>query len=89
MGPGMGFVIPNSDGTVDAVFVAEFNPVGSECTGRFKNCTGSFIMYASSTQLFVPYFGTLFPPGTQPPPPQPEYFLHYSWVGEGTLTFAN
>ena len=75
LGPGMGFATPLPDGTVNAVFLAEFNPVGSECTGRFANASGSFLMLAFSTKSFVPANSP--GPGTR---------LQYSWVGSGTLT---
>ena len=38
--PGEVTLTPNSDGSFIAEFVAEFNPVPSQCTGRFAKVTG-------------------------------------------------
>lgn len=72
--PGEVTLYPLSNGSVVAVFVAEFNPVPAKCTGRFAKVTGgSFIMVAISGPFF------LLPTHTTP--------FAYSWRGEGTLTF--
>jgi hypothetical protein len=72
--PGEVTLIPNSDGSFSALFVAEFNPVPSQSTGRFAKVTGgSFVMIAQSSPFFL--FGTASTP------------FSYTWEGEGTLTF--
>jgi hypothetical protein len=66
---------PVGDGSFTAVFVAEFNPVPSKCTGRFAKVTaGSFIMIAKSEPFFL--LGTTTTP------------FAYTWQGSGTITFA-
>jgi hypothetical protein len=75
--PGQVTLFPNSDGSFSAVFVAEFNPVLSDCTGRFAKVTGgSLIMIAISEPFFIP-IGS---PNTTP--------FAYTWSGEGTLTYG-
>jgi hypothetical protein len=70
--PGQVTLYPTPEGLVVAVWVAEFNPVLAQCTGRFaKLIGGSFIMVAV-TEPFV--LGAFDPVG-------------YVWAGEGTLTF--
>jgi hypothetical protein len=65
---------PLSDGSFIAVFVAEFNPVPSKCTGRFAKVTGgSFLMVALSEPFF------LLETSTTP--------FAYSWQGSGSLAF--
>ncbi len=65
-------VFPNGDGRFDAVFVAEFNPIMSECTGRFADVVdSSFLMIAVSD----PFELTLDENGFTPP-------FHYTWGGE-------
>jgi hypothetical protein len=72
--PGEVTLTPHSDGSFSAVFVAEFNPVPSQCTGRFAKLTaGSFLMIAKSSPFFL--LGTVSSPFT------------YTWEGQGTLTF--
>lgn len=57
---------------VEALWIAEFVPQPSLCTGRFVGVTGSWIMYAESEPFVL---------GS----PEP---VHFSWEGEGKLTFA-
>lgn len=57
---------------VEALFIAEFVPQPSLCTGRFAGITGSWIMYAQSEPFVL---------GSDDP-------VYYSWEGEGKLTFA-
>ena len=65
-------LIPQADGKIVAVFVAEFNPLLSKCTGRFtKVVGGSFIMVAV-TEPFV--LGATDP-------------VAYEWSGDGTIEF--
>lgn len=60
------------NGMVTAVWVAEFNPVLAQCTGRFaKLVGGSFLMIAESEPFVL---GAMDPVG-------------YSWTGNGTLKF--
>lgn len=60
------------NGMVSAVWVAEFNPVPAQCTGRFaKVIGGSFLMIAESEPFVL---GAMDPVG-------------YSWTGKGTLHF--
>jgi hypothetical protein len=71
--PGQVTLYPVDATHVFGVWVAEFNPVPSLCTGRFaKVISGSFIMVAT-TDPFVP--GATDPVG-------------YSWSGEGTITYS-
>ena len=73
--PGEVTLVPNSDGSLTAYFVAEFNPDLPNCTGRFAKLTGgSLIMYAVSEPFFIV--------GTSTTP------FNYSWFGSGTLTFG-
>lgn len=68
-------LVPDSDGSFTAYFVAEFNPDLPNCTGRFAKLTGgSFIMYAVSEPFFI--LGK----STTP--------FKYTWFGSGTLTFG-
>jgi hypothetical protein len=74
--PGQVTLVPNSDGSFTAYFVAEFNPDLPNCTGRFAKLTGgSFIMYAVSDPFFI------VGPMTTP--------FNYTWHGSGTLTFGS
>jgi hypothetical protein len=70
-------VYPTDDGQVYVVFVAEFNPIPSECTGRFaKVVDGSFIMVAVSE----PFDLVLDAEGFTPK-------FNYEWDGKGWLKF--
>lgn len=72
--PGEVTLTPHSDGSFSAVFVAEFNPVPSQCTGRFAKVTGGgFLMIAKSSPFFLV--------GTNSTP------FFYTWEGNGTLVF--
>ncbi|MDP9179754.1 MAG: hypothetical protein M3O61_18950, partial [Gemmatimonadota bacterium] len=55
-----------------AVWWAEFTPVNSASTGRFRNVSGSFFMLAISEPFVLT--------STDP--------IAYSWSGEGRLTFG-
>jgi hypothetical protein len=73
--PGQVTLVPNSDGSFTAYFVAEFNPDLANCTGRFAKLKGgSLIMYAASDPFFIV--------GTSTTP------FNYTWSGSGTLTFG-
>jgi hypothetical protein len=73
-GPGQVTLYPAADGSFTAVFVAEFNPVPADSTGRFAKVTeGSLIMIAISEPFFIT--------GATTTP------FEYTWSGEGTLTF--
>jgi hypothetical protein len=73
--PGQVTLYPVGDGSFIAVFVAEFNPVPSQSTGRFASVTGgSLIMVATSDPFFI--LGATTTP------------FAYTWEGEGTLTFG-
>lgn len=72
-GPGEVTLYPADGGLFVAVWVAEFNPVAAECTGRFaKIVGGSFIMTATTEPFELGAFDPVI----------------YSWEGEGTLTFS-
>jgi hypothetical protein len=72
--PGEVNLCPVGDGSFFAIFVAEFNPVPTKCTGRFAKVTGgSLIMVAISEPFFLL--------GTETTP------FAYSWQGDGSLTF--
>jgi hypothetical protein len=64
---------PVDGGLFVGVFVAEFNPVPSICTGRFANVTSGSSIMVATTDPFV--LGAMDPVG-------------YSWHGEGTLTYS-
>src|SRR5207302_2245250 len=51
--PGEVTLFPLAGGTVRAVFVAEFNPVISMCTGRFSKVTGGSFIMVAVTEPFV------------------------------------
>ena len=73
--PGQLTLYPHSDGSFSAVFVAEFNPIPSQCTGRFAKITsGSFLMIAVSEPFF--FLETTTTP------------FAYAWAGEGSLTYG-
>ncbi|MEX1027186.1 MAG: hypothetical protein WD049_04165 [Candidatus Paceibacterota bacterium] len=57
---------------VEALWIAEFVPQPSLCTGRFAGVTGSWIMYAESEPFVL---------GSDDP-------VRYSWEGKGKLTFV-
>jgi hypothetical protein len=68
---------PAGEGMVYVVFIAEFNPIPSECTGHFQDVmNGSFIMVATSE----PFLLELNEDGFTPP-------FDYTWVGQGWLEF--
>jgi hypothetical protein len=70
-------LIPVGGGMVQAVFLAEFNPIPSLCTGRFANVVdGSLIMLAVSE----PFALVLDEDGYSPP-------FNYTWQGSGWLEF--
>jgi hypothetical protein len=75
---GFYFAIPSAvPGKFVIVFVAEFNPILAECTGRFAALTGGgFTMLAMTEPIDL----VLDQNGFTPP-------FALSWVGEGTLTF--
>ncbi len=82
--PGTVMVIPvGNQGMFKTVWLAEFNPVPSACTGKFANVIrGSFMMRAESEPFFfgVTPGGNLFIPGG----------TSYSWEGRnGWIEFAN
>jgi hypothetical protein len=65
------------EGMVYVVFVAEFNPIVAQCTGRFQNViAGSFLMVAMTD----PFPLQLNEQGFTPP-------FRYSWEGSGWLEF--
>lgn len=57
---------------VDAFWIAEFVVQPELCTGRFAGVTGSWIMYARTTEPFIL--------GSNDP-------VYYGWQGEGKLQF--
>jgi hypothetical protein len=66
-----------SGGKVYAVFIAEFNPILAQCTGRFQDVIdGSFIMVATSE----PFTLVLDEDGFTPP-------FDYTWEGQGWIEF--
>jgi hypothetical protein len=65
-------------GEVYVVFIAEFNPIPAQCTGRFRKVIdGSFIMVA----VTAPFVLTINEDGFTPP-------FDYTWAGAGWLEFA-
>jgi hypothetical protein len=54
-----------------ALFVAEFVPYDSLCTGKFEGVSGSWIMYAQTAPFLL---------GSTDP-------VFYTWEGSGALTF--
>jgi hypothetical protein len=71
-GPGQVELFPAGNGTVVAVFVAEFNPVPELSTGRFARVVGGGFIMTAVTEPFV--LGATDPVG-------------YTWSGAGTLEF--
>jgi hypothetical protein len=70
-------VFPAAGGKVFVKFVAEFNPVKGQCTGRLRNVVdGSFVMIAVSE----PFELSLDAEGFTPP-------FRYTWEGSGWLEF--
>ncbi len=72
--PGTFVLTPVTDGSdfmFTAAWIAEFVPVSSECTGKFKGVSGSWIMYAYSAPFLL---------GSSDP-------IVYWWEGEGSLNF--
>ncbi len=70
--PGTFQLFPVGDGTFVAFWIAEFVPVVSQCTGKFKGVKGGWIMYAMSEPFEL---------GSTEP-------TAYFWQGEGKLQFA-
>jgi hypothetical protein len=65
------------DGNVQVVFIAEFNPILDQCTGRFKDIVdGSFLMVAVSE----PFPLQIDANGFTPP-------FGFTWEGEGWIEF--
>jgi hypothetical protein len=60
-----------SQGMFVAMWLAEFVPVTSECTGKFAGVTGGWTMLAMSAPFVL---------GSSDP-------LEYGWIGQGSLTF--
>jgi hypothetical protein len=71
--PGTFELVPTAEpGVYVAFWVAEFVPVDSLCTGKFKGVTGSWTMYAMSAPFVL---------GSEDP-------IAYVWEGRGKLNFA-
>ncbi len=69
---------PVNGGKSVVLFVAEFNPIPSQCTGRFKNIVdGSFLMLAETK----PFVLTVDPVTGFTPP------FDYAWEGLGWLEY--
>lgn len=58
-------------GTYVALWIADFVPLGDQCTGEFAGVSGSWVMYAVSAPFQL---------GSSDP-------LYYAWQGSGLLTF--
>lgn len=58
-------------GTYVALWIADFVPLGDQCTGQFAGVSGSWVMYAVSAPFEL---------GSSEP-------LYYAWQGQGSLTF--
>jgi hypothetical protein len=71
-GPGIVQLFPADDGKVVAVWVAEFNPVPDECTGRFQKVIGGSFIMTAVTEPFV--FGSSDP-------------VAYTWSGDGSIEY--
>jgi hypothetical protein len=65
-------------GNITVVFIAEFNPVPAQCTGRFRHVTGGSFLMVAVTDPFPLQINS---DGFTPP-------FKYSWAGEGTLQFG-
>jgi hypothetical protein len=73
--PGQFQIYPAGDGKVVVVFVAEFNPIPSQCTGRFRNVIdGSFVMTATTE----PFALEVNDEGYTTP-------FNYTWSGSGWI----
>ena len=64
-------VLEDGSLVVEALWIAEFVPVSTACTGKFAGVTGSWIMYAHSEPFVL---------GSDDP-------VGYWWEGNGSLTF--
>jgi hypothetical protein len=72
-------LFPAGAGMVYAVFIAEFNPIPAQCTGRFKGViAGSFIMVATTE----PFALEVDEDGFTPP-------FDYTWEGQGWIKFGS
>jgi len=70
-------IVPVGGGNIIVVFLAEFNPVPSKSTGRFRRVAdGSLIMLA----VTEPFPFLLDEDGFSPP-------FDYSWIGKGWIRF--
>jgi hypothetical protein len=76
-GAGTYQVYPVDATNVYIVFVAEFNPVPSNCTGNFKNVVGGSLVMVAVTE---PFPLSIDADGFTPP-------FNYAWKGEGSLQF--
>jgi hypothetical protein len=75
--PGTYQAFPAGGNKVYVAFMAEFNPIPSECTGRFKTVVdGSFLMTAASD----PFELSIDANGFTPP-------YRYRWEGSGWLEY--
>ena len=71
--------IPVSPDLVRILFVAEFNPIVGQSTGRFKNVTGGSLTMYALTEPIPPVFDEL---GFSVP-------FEFNWVGRGFLKYGD
>lgn len=77
--PGIVMLLPGDKGMFIAVWLAEFNPVPSACTGKFERVVSGSLTMLAVTDSFVlgdPKGVPFIPAGTG-----------YSWEGEGKIEF--
>lgn len=76
--PGDYFAVPAENGLAQIVFCAEFNPLVTECTGRYRNLVGGSVQMLAMT---APFLLVIDENGKTPP-------FEYSWEGSGYLEYA-
>ncbi len=72
------FAIPAEDGLARIMFVAEFNPVPNESTGRFEKVTDGSIVLVAISEPIIPVPDD---EGFTPP-------FSFDWSGKGSLEFS-
>lgn len=75
--PGDYYAVPAGNGLFRIVFVAEFNPIVAECTGRYADLVGgSFFMVAMTEPFELTVDANGFTPS-----------FDYSWFGDGYMEY--
>jgi hypothetical protein len=72
-------VTPVDATNVYVIFIAEFNPIPSQCTGKFKNVVGGSLVMVAVTE---PFPLVIDQEGFTPS-------FDYGWIGNGSLQFRH